>query len=325
MPKKAQFIILIGVFLSLCFAFDVWALNDGAGNEYFSSNIGIKTRSPTATLDVNGSITTNGFKMDTTAPVTVGHVLTATDANGSAAWQAPSNSGSAFGTWSDGIQEDISYKALSDGFLLVRVVVKDISGTSSAVLYVYTDSNKTPNTLRTKFVEIEPNTGDVNIEAGGFSGLVPVKVGEYVKINHTATYMDFNGDYSWLPIGSTASLELRASNNLSCSSGGGNYDIESTSSNTTTKTMDWSACEEIEFQDNATGAVVRTINFTAPARSGALLLRLIKTASTSVAYTWPASVTWTNGTPTGLNIAGTYTFSCTYTSSPVGYQCTHSP
>ena len=90
MPKKAQFIILIGVFLSLCFAFDVWALNDGAGNEFLSSNVGIKTRSPTSTLDVNGSITTNGFKL--TASPGLNKVLTS-DASGNGSWANSSGSG----------------------------------------------------------------------------------------------------------------------------------------------------------------------------------------------------------------------------------------
>ena len=166
--------------------------NDGAsyltisggtgGNTYFSGNVGIGTAEPDEKLEVNGAI-----KVGNTTGTNAGTIRwtgTAFEGYNGSKWIPLGAAG--FGSWTNKdsanntLVKNTVYKVTSDGFICARH--------TNGVIYGYTDSSSSPNTLR------------VANDAAclGTSVTLPVRKDDYFKlttnVNITAIY--------WLPMGS---------------------------------------------------------------------------------------------------------------------------
>ena len=110
-----------------------------------ADRVGINTLYPSADLDVNGSIETDGFKL--TAAPTAGHVLTC-DSSGNASWQAPTGGGGfslpyagTYGGSSSAFSVTSTYGGVSACALQAKLDAPGSSSDASAAIFDATDSN----------------------------------------------------------------------------------------------------------------------------------------------------------------------------------------
>jgi len=141
--------------------------------------VGIGTTEPQAKLHIDGIAGTDGIMFPD-------GTLQTTAATGGAG-------AGAFGDWTNKdsdnntLVKDAVYQATSDGFVTAAGLVP-----SSGPMYIRTDSNPSPSTIRCK--QSGFNTKDPDKAASCFT---PVKKDDYWKVSHNAAATIY-----WIPIGS---------------------------------------------------------------------------------------------------------------------------